>query len=740
MRKTFFTHFFIWCIILGLNATSVAQNSASNSGKITKSVDNAGVNYTWSDFPAGGTIAYGWAQLAGEFVSMPIPAGTPFSVIAPMVAPGFLSSACFGPDGILYMTDVITDELYIVDLNFGQLFLVGSTGINDPNNGALNGITYNWSSDTFYGVTGTDLYTVDVSTGLAALVGPLGSIGGIMIDIAADCVGQLWGYDVGDDMFYSINPITGAATAVGSIGFDANFGQGMSFDYASGILYLSAFDGVGFTGQLRSVDLATGATTVVFDWGLEQIAPFAIYNGCAPFDLCLVEPSLNPNPANGATDVDINIGSINWTNGAGATSIEVWFDGALVYSGTPVTTYSLGLLNYSTTYSWRVDGSDGNCTTYGQSWDFTTAADPNIVCVFMDDFNGTTHWSAVALNDPCDWGFSTTSDIPGSVWGTPIFPPTADNFYAFASSDACGTAQTVNAYFIGNFSIDASLYQNVWIEFDSDFEVFPDPPVPADTGAVDVSIDGGATWTRVFLRQADTPGEHAVVDLSSLAGLQGDIRFRLCYYGDFSWHWALDNFAVYLDGFVPVELTSFTANVNKRNVILNWNTATETNNHGFEVQRSINGNEFIVTAFVEGKGTTTEINNYSYTDTDLEVGTYSYRLKQVDYDGSFEYSEVIEVEILAPDVFTLEQNYPNPFNPSTKIKFSLAADSKVTLTVFDILGQEVVSLISGNLPAGSHEINFNASNINSGVYFYRIDATGVDGTNFTSVKKMILTK
>ncbi|MGB5848998.1 MAG: T9SS type A sorting domain-containing protein, partial [Ignavibacteriaceae bacterium] len=88
----------------------------------------------------------------------------------------------------------------------------------------------------------------------------------------------------------------------------------------------------------------------------------------------------------------------------------------------------------------------------------------------------------------------------------------------------------------------------------------------------------------------------------------------------------------------------------------------------------------------------------------------------------------------------LEQNYPNPFNPSTMIKFSLAADSKVSLTVFDVLGQEVANLISGNLTAGSHEINFNASNVNSGVYFYRIDATGVDGTNFTSVKKMILTK
>jgi hypothetical protein len=191
---------------------------------------------------------------------------------------------------------------------------------------------------------------------------------------------------------------------------------------------------------------------------------------------------------------------------------------------------------------------------------------------------------------------------------------------------------------------------------------------------------------------------------------------------------------------IPVELTSFTAVTKESNVILNWSTATELNNLGFEVQRSSKGNEFVTAGFVNGQGTVTEIQNYTFTDKNLEVGNYSYRLKQNDYDGTFEYSNVVEADVIAPDVFALDQNYPNPFNPSTKINFSLAADSKVTLTVFDVLGQEVANLIRGNVAAGSHEINFNASNVNSGVYFYRLDATGVDGTNFTSVKKMILTK
>ena len=127
-------------------------------------------------------------------------------------------------------------------------------------------------------------------------------------------------------------------------------------------------------------------------------------------------------------------------------------------------------------------------------------------------------------------------------------------------------------------------------------------------------------------------------------------------------------------------------------------------------------------------------------DRTVNVGSYSYRLKQVDFDGTFEYSNVIEVDVPAPAEFGLDQNYPNPFNPSTKIAFQLAVDSKVSLKIFDVLGQEVATLVNTNLVAGSHNVNFDASALNSGVYLYRIEATGIDGANFIDVKKMILTK
>jgi hypothetical protein len=193
------------------------------------------------------------------------------------------------------------------------------------------------------------------------------------------------------------------------------------------------------------------------------------------------------------------------------------------------------------------------------------------------------------------------------------------------------------------------------------------------------------------------------------------------------------------DDNIPVELASFTANVNEGVVELSWVTATEINNQGFEVQRSAGG-EFETLAFIEGHGTTTESQAYSYSDRSATAGTYTYRLKQVDFDGSFEYSNAIEIDVTSPAEFALDQNYPNPFNPSTKIAFRLAVDSKVSLKIFDVLGQEVANLVNSNLAAGGHNFDFDASNLNSGVYMYRIEATGIDGSNFVDVKKMILTK
>ena len=190
---------------------------------------------------------------------------------------------------------------------------------------------------------------------------------------------------------------------------------------------------------------------------------------------------------------------------------------------------------------------------------------------------------------------------------------------------------------------------------------------------------------------------------------------------------------------IPVELTSFTAVGSNGDVTLNWSTATEVNNKGFEVERKANG-EFIKIAYIAGNGTTSEKHNYSFVDQGVGAGNYSYRLKQIDLDGTVSYSRTVEVDNNLPSVFELGQNYPNPFNPSTSVRVSLPVASKVTLKVFNTLGEEISTLVNATLDAGVHNVNFNAAGLNSGIYLYKIEANGIDGQSFTSIKKMILTK
>ncbi|MDH3268441.1 MAG: T9SS type A sorting domain-containing protein [Ignavibacteria bacterium] len=191
---------------------------------------------------------------------------------------------------------------------------------------------------------------------------------------------------------------------------------------------------------------------------------------------------------------------------------------------------------------------------------------------------------------------------------------------------------------------------------------------------------------------------------------------------------------------IPVELTSFRANVVGNNVELSWSTATETNNQGFEIERSENNIEFNNIGFVPGFGTTTETKSYSYTDQSINSGTHYYRLKQIDFDGSFNYSDVVEAVVSLPTAFNLEQNYPNPFNPSTSIQFSLPVDAQITINVYNLVGEKVAEVANGNFAAGSQKVTFNASALTSGIYFYRLDATANNGQTFSDVRKMSLLK
>ena len=192
---------------------------------------------------------------------------------------------------------------------------------------------------------------------------------------------------------------------------------------------------------------------------------------------------------------------------------------------------------------------------------------------------------------------------------------------------------------------------------------------------------------------------------------------------------------------LPVELSLFKGSVFGNEVVLHWITETELNNYGFEIQRK-EGPEFIVLDFVEGSGNSTTRKEYRYKDEKLLPGKYFYRLRQIDFNGSYTFSHEIEINIGSiPSVYGLEQNYPNPFNPNTTLKYSLPFDSEVKIVIYDIIGQKVKSLVNAEQSAGYYEISFNSNGLSSGIYFYVMEADQKSGgEHFRKTLKMILMK
>ena len=190
------------------------------------------------------------------------------------------------------------------------------------------------------------------------------------------------------------------------------------------------------------------------------------------------------------------------------------------------------------------------------------------------------------------------------------------------------------------------------------------------------------------------------------------------------------------DGELPVELVSFNASVDKNTINLRWITSTELNNSGFEVERRTANSSYKKIAFVQGKGTTTQSNGYTYSDVVNQTGIYIYRLKQVDLDGTFEYSNEIMVNVIAlPGQYALAQNYPNPFNPTTSIEYVIPQTGFVNLSVFNLLGERVAELVNEIMESGNHTIVFDASRLSSGTYIYTLSVNGNVVT-----KKMTLIK
>jgi photosystem II stability/assembly factor-like uncharacterized protein len=245
------------------------------------------------------------------------------------------------------------------------------------------------------------------------------------------------------------------------------------------------------------------------------------------------------------------------------------------------------------------------------------------------------------------------------------------------------------------------------------------------TNGIYVSTNNGSTWT------SDTSGL-INKDIRSLAFDYSGNVLAGAYKNDGTgglWRSA---------AILPVELGAFTVLQKEHAAVLQWKTATEINNYGFDIERRTIGSTSSWTkiGFIFGNGTSNTEHTYSFADANVSSGTYVYRLKQIDNDGTYKYSSEAEITIAVPAVFALNQNYPNPFNPSTTMNFTLAQDGYTTLKMYDVLGKEVATLIDGEMKAGvQNTVTFDASKLSSGVYFLRLASSGN-----AQLKKMLLLK
>jgi len=327
-----------------------------------------------------------------------------------------------------------------------------------------------------------------------------------------------------------------------------------------------------------------------------------------------------------------------------------------------------------------------------------------------------------------DGGFTWT-DITSNIPGTPRYisrvlcsPTISNTMFVVRSGFSAGN----KIYMSTNIGV-------TWTNISGNLpdvphnDIFVDPMhsnhyYAANDFGVYRTTDGGVNWQREGLGMPFVP----VMDFS-YAVSDGNRYLRAATHGRSAFETDLDNI-------VPVELTSFTANASNGNVELYWTTATELNNSGFEVQRSINDESFEVLAFIPGFGTTTEPKAYSYVDENVS-GFLRYRLKQIDYNGNFEYSGIVEVQALMNLSYQLHQNYPNPFNPITNISYILPSEGNVILTIYNSLGEVVEILINEHQKEGKYDVVWNAESYPTGVYYYRLNAG-----SFLETKKMLLIK
>ena len=374
---------------------------------------------------------------------------------------------------------------------------------------------------------------------------------------------------------------------------------------------------------------------------------------------------------------------------------------------------------------------------------------------YFQDFN-TLASSGTSSTMPAGWMFIETGSNANSTYTAGTGSSNTGDTYSFGSSSsterALGGLQSSNlnptfgAYFTNNtggvitsitisyrgeqwrlgaigrndnldfqYSTDATtLSTGTWTNVDElDFTA------PITTGTLG-ALDGNASGNFTNI-------SYTISGLSITDGANFFIRWNDFNASGSDDGLAIDDFTMTNDSPFPVSLTTFTASVFNSNVELNWATATEVNNYGFEIERCVASTGSVTKAwekigFVAGHGNSNSPKDYSFADKNAPKGSLQYRLKQIDTDGSFTFSDIVSVNNALAKSFKLYSAYPNPFNPSTRIKYAIPASTNVSLKIYDVIGNEVATLVNEKKEAGEYEVEFNASNLPSGIYFSRLQS------------------
>jgi hypothetical protein len=494
----------------------------------------------------------------------------------------------------------------------------------------------------------------------------------------------------------------------------------------------------------------------IFPLAIENVMPNLYYAYVAGEYVSAINPYFSQQYFNPGDIVDLIIPQLKNKGLSDASNISLSLS-----SDNPLITINSGIVNIGSISARTIVEINQNLSfTIGSSM----PADVNVKMLLTVSTSGTPMFidTLSFITGTPIMIFADTTNDPLLLWDITATPTTpkweATNLVfhsvptSFTDSKTGNYVSSATVTMTLKNAIDLSAHENPRLSFWTKFDI----ESGWDYGQVEISTNNGTTFTPLtgnytspgsgsfqpngepLYDGVQTNWANEIMDLSNHNTNQVKLKFELKTDGSVTKDgWFVDDIGIVVYGIIPVELTSFTAIAKDDNVILNWITSTETNNMGFDIERrSTKSNSgWQKLGFIDGKGTTTEKSNYSFVDKNPAEGKSFYRLKQIDFDGTSKIYNSAELDFETVKEYSLSQNYPNPFNPSTEINYSLAKSGNVTLTIYNLLGSEIATLVNGFMESGKHSVKFTANDITSGIYFYTINAE-----NFTSTRKMILMK